>query len=505
MQNKNNWLEAKREREKIEAAGKAALGVDVPKFYGQDLEMAILGACMLDHDALKIVISLLPDYKFAEPQNERVYQAMKRLTNKGLRIDMITVFSELQNENEHPDFLQKGGNAVWYIVELTNRVTSAANIEYHCQILLDIDLKRNLNAAAFEVIQAAKDPNLAAFDLLDLAKSRINEAEQRRDKVLGKDFDLDAFIELSLNGLAQKGYDVSRYLGQAAAQKMGLLDQNEMTVLAGRPGSGKTSIALQIAVEAALDGEYSVFVTYEMTTEQVYMRAICQMAEVVHEDWKIGRLNEAEKARILAATKRLKAAPLKIVDMCGQDVNALSYKLLEMHREREIKVLTIDYLGMIPKAQGEYFGSKNYEIEYNSAKVRDLTKKLKCTTILLVQMSRAADKDGNRLPQMSDLRDSGAIEQDAARVAFVHRHEYFGILEYEKTEATEEGESTAGKALLIVRKNRYGNVGIAKLAFQGLYTKFAPAETFDFSQIQPVPTFAPRVPKEANFDDDVPF
>jgi replicative DNA helicase len=505
MQTKNNWLEAKREREKIEAAGKAALGVDVPKFYGQDLEMAILGACMLDHDALKIVISLLPDYKFAEPQNERVYQAMKRLTNKGLRIDMITVFSELQSENEHPDFLQKGGNAVWYIVELTNRVTSAANIEYHCQILLDIDLKRNLNAAAFEVIQAAKDPNLAAFDVLDLAKSRINEAEQRRDKVLGKDFDLKAYVLDNLDGFKEQGFDVSSFLGKQAAEKLDLLGENEVTVIAGRPGSGKTSFGLQVAVEAALAGRNTVFVSYEMTAQRVYARAICQMAEVPFTDWKKGRLSQEQKARILAATERLMAAPFKVLDLSGQDVNAMAYKLLELHRERPIEMLAIDYLGIVADPPNKNFFNETERNTYNSGRVRLLTKKLLCPTLLLVQMSRASDKDGYRLPQMSDLRDSGAIEQDAHRVVFIHRHEYFGILEYDKTEATEEGESTAGKALLIVRKNRDSEVGIAKIAFQGLYTKFAPAETFDFSQIKPAPTFAPRVQKEPNFDDDVPF
>jgi replicative DNA helicase len=501
---KNNWLEAKREREKIEAAGKVALSIHAPQLNGLNLEEVVLGECLVDPQVAKDALELLNPNCFQDEANKAIFKAFQALRAKSQGIDPMTVSLTLNGQDLDPKLFGQHG-AAYYLIELCNRIGSTANAEYHCQMLLEIELKRNLNAAAFEVIQAAKDPNLAAFDVLDLAKSRINEAEQRRDKVLGKDFDLKAYVLDNLDGFKEQGFDVSSFLGKQAAEKLDLLGENEVTVIAGRPGSGKTSFGLQVAVEAALAGRNTVFVSYEMTAQRVYARAICQMAEVPFTDWKKGRLSQEQKARILAATERLMAAPFKVLDLSGQDVNAMAYKLLELHRERPIEMLAIDYLGIVADPPNKNFFNETERNTYNSGRVRLLTKKLLCPTLLLVQMSRASDKDGYRLPQMSDLRDSGAIEQDAHRVVFIHRHEYFGILEYDKTEATEDGESTAGKALLIVRKNRDSEVGIAKIAFQGLYTKFAPAETFDFSQIQAMPTFAPRVPKEANFDDNVPF
>lgn len=491
MKQETNWREAQRQKQLIETAGKAALRIETPRFDSQGLEQAILGAALVDPDIPNIIFQLISDDCFQDEANLLVWQAITAIKNKAGRIDLITVSQIL---TAHGTLEKIGGP--YYLVELTNRVCSAANTEYHCQVLLDIALRRNLNRAAFEIIKEAKDGMIDPHQLLQSAKGKINDAETKREKSLAADFDLEAFVEGSLGGLKETGLDVAKILGESVRAKFGLLGQNQLTVVAARPGGGKTAFGVQAALEAAQSGLNTVFLSYEMTAQDVYMRAICIIAEVQDEDWRLGRLNESEKARIKAATARVKALPFKIVDFCGQDVNALVYKVKEMHRSSPINFLAIDYLGMIPRAQGEFFGSTNDQIAYNSAKIRDLTKHLNCQTLLLVQMNRASDKEKNRLPVLSDLRDSGAIEQDAHRVVFIHRHEYFGIPEFEQTECTEEGESTAGKALLVVRKNRGGRIGIAKTAFIGKYTKFAPVESFDFDSVQAA---APQAEKASVF------
>ena len=432
-----------------------------------DAERVVLGALMIDKDAFTVVSDVLHPETFYEPRNQKVYKAIQTLSMDEKPVDIITVTDELAKEGTLEDV---GGPA--YILELSSKVASSANIVYHSRILVQKYMARQLISFASKIETMAFDESQDIDELMQDAESSLFELSQKN---LKQDY-------TSLEPVVK---DAIEKLKQAATNEGGLtgiptgyikLDDitsgwqpSDLVIIAGRPAMGKTSFALSLAKNIVMDYQIpAAFFSLEMSNVQLADRLISNVCEISGKKIMNGQLDDEEWKRIDKNVRKMQIAPLYIDDTPGMSIFELRTKARRLVREKSVKILMIDYLQLM-NANGARFGSRQEEVSTISRSLKGLAKELNIPVLALSQLNRSVEnRDGNegKRPQLSDLRESGAIEQDADMVLFVHRPEYYHIYQ------DDHGNDLRGKAQIIIAKHRKGATGDVLLNFRGEFTRF---------------------------------
>jgi replicative DNA helicase len=437
-----------------------------------DLEEAVLGAMMLEKDALTNVIDILQPKSFYKESNGKIFSAIQRLFNNSEPVDILTVTNDLKKNGD----LDIVGGA-YYVTSLTNRVASAANAEFHARIISQKYIQRELIRISTETIKNAYEDTTDVFDLLDAAESSLYAVVETN---IRKNYDKMS----SLIGQAIKQIEVARN------QKTGVtgvesgfteLDRitsgwqkSDLIIIAARPAMGKTAFVLSLGRNAAVDfGKPIAVFSLEMSSIQLVSRLIASESELSAEKLRKGQLEDHEFEQLNAKIGKLAEAPIFIDDTPALSIFELRAKARRLHQQHGIQMLVVDYLQLMT-AGGDNRGNREQEISSISRSLKSIAKELNIPVIALSQLSRAVEtRGGDKKPQLSDLRESGAIEQDADMVLFIHRPEYYGL------EADEAGNSTQGKAEIIIAKHRNGKVGSVGLKFIDRLAKFTDMDNYE--------------------------
>ena len=435
----------------------------------RELEEAVLGALMLEKDAYSIVSEILKPECFYEKAHEKIYAAIVDLALSQRRVDMITVTEQLKKRGELEDV---GGP--FYISQLTSKVASSAHIEYHARIIAQKYLARELISFTAMIQGKAFDETLDVEDLMQEAEGKLFEISQRnvkKDVTQINPVIKDAMEMLQKAALQKEGLSGLR-TGFEGLDKMTSGWQNsDLIIIAARPAMGKTAFVLSMAKNMAVNFNTPVALfSLEMSNVQLVNRLIVNVCEIPGEKIKSGRLESYEWEQLDFKIKELYDAPIFVDDTPSLSVFELRTKARRLVREHGIKIIIIDYLQLM-NASGMSFGSREQEVSTISRSLKQLAKELNIPIIALSQLnrnveSRGDDKNGKR-PQLSDLRESGSIEQDADIACFIHRPEY-----YTKSGVDAEGKDIRGKAEFIIAKHRSGSVGDVPMRFVGKYARF---------------------------------
>lgn len=437
-----------------------------------DLEEAVLGALMLEKNALSEVIDILKPESFYKESHQKIFEAIYNLFQKTSPIDLLTVTAELRQMGA----LEIVGGA-YYITQLTDRVVSAANIEYHARIISQKYIQRELIKVSTEIINASYDETSDIFDLLDHAEKSLFDIAQnnlRRDSRKMDDIMREAISSLEM--LRDRADGLTGIpSGLTALDRMTSGWQpSDLVIIAARPAMGKTAFVLSVARNAAVDHDRPVAVfSLEMSSVQLVNRLIAGETEIEQEKLKKGTLADHEWQQLHSRIGRLTEAPLIIDDTPALNVFEFRAKCRRLKAQHDIQMVIVDYLQLMQgKADGKGGGNREQEIGSISRALKSVAKELNIPVLALSQLSRAVEsRPGNsKRPMLSDLRESGSIEQDADMVLFLYRPEYYGLTE------DEEGRSTAGVGEVIIAKHRNGETGIVPLRFIGKYVKFVDLE-----------------------------
>lgn len=467
------------------------------------LEEAVLGALMLDREALPVVMEILRPDSFYLESHQHIYRAIIRLFERSNPVDMLTVTEELRKSGD----LDKIGDA-YYLVELTNKVASAANIEYHARILAQKHIQRELIRVSTRTIKDAYEDTTDVFNLLDDAEKGLFSITQNN---LSRSY--ESMGTLSAKVLKQIESLVGKQDGLTGVPT-GFTDLDRLTsgwqpsdliIIAARPGMGKTSFVLAVTLNAAKDfGKPVALFSLEMASTQLVQRLISMEAEIPGSKMRSGKLEDFEWQALQTTVERLSTVPVFIDDTPGINVFELRAKCRRLKQQHDIQLIIIDYLQLMTGA-GEGKGNVNREQEIAgiSRALKSLAKELSVPVIALSQLSRAVEvRGGSKRPQLSDLRESGSIEQDADIVSFIYRPEYYQILE------DENGQSLKGIAEVIIAKHRHGALETVRLKFTDTFARFENLDDPNFSGLQD-PLTGPFMPTgitlKSRMDEDVPF
>src|SRR5258708_131700 len=429
-----------------------------------DLEEAVLGALMLEKNALTAVVEFLWDDDFECEEEKEIYKANIGLFKSSDPVDMRTVVAQLRKNGK----LEIVGGA-YYIAELTSKVSSAANIEYHARIIIEMAIKRELIQIASQVHHEAYEDTTDVFELLDKTEQsifRISDANLRKNYDNMKSLMYRAIQELQekknhKDGLTGVPTGFSRLDRITSGWQ-----KSDLVIIASRPGMGKTAFIVSAMRNAAVDFNFPVAIfSLEMASIQLVNRLISAEAELDSEKIKKGNLAEFEWQQLVHKTNRLSSAPIFIDDTPALSILELRAKCRRLKAEHNIQLIVIDYLQLIKRELG---GNRQKDNSSISSTFKGVAKEFDLPFIALSQLSRGVEtRGGDKRPQLSDLRESGSIEQDADIVMFLYRPEYYKITEYE------DGTPSQGVAEVIIAKHRNGSLDSVRLKFIGKFTKFA--------------------------------
>lgn len=435
----------------------------------KEVEEAVLGALMLEKDAYTTVCDLLKPESFYLPTHQKIYFAIQQLGAAQEPIDMLTVSERLRANG---DLEEVGGPA--YISGLTSKVASGAHIEFHARIVAQKYLARELISFASNIEGKAYDASNDVDDLLQEAEGKLFEISQRNvkkdvtqiDPVIKQaieQIEAAANRDSGLSGLETQFYELDQLT--SGWQK------SDLIIIAARPAMGKTAFVLSMAKNMAVNLNTPVAIfSLEMSNLQLVNRLISNVCELEGEKIKSGRLQDSDWDKLMAGVKNLYSAPLFIDDTPSLSIFELRTKARRLVREHQVKIIIIDYLQLM-NASGMKFGSREQEVSMISRSLKQLAKELNIPIIALSQLNRSVENRGtdnqSKRPQLSDLRESGAIEQDADIVCFIHRPEY-----YLHSGEDSEGNDIRGLALFIVAKHRSGKVDDVKMRFVSRFARF---------------------------------
>ena len=419
-----------------------------------DLEEAVLGALMLEKDAYTVVCDILKPESFYDPANQKIYAAIQTLGAAQQSIDMLTVTERLRLNGD----LEGAGGAL-RISELTSKVASGAHVEFHARIVAQKYLARELIRFASQIEAQAFDESYDVDDLLQEAEGKLFEISQRNVK---KDVtQIDPVINSAIEQIQI-----------AANRASGLSGLESGYHELDKPAMGKTAFVLSMAKNMAVNYNIPVAIfSLEMSNLQLVNRLIQNTCEIEGEKIKSGQLSQMEWDQLMSRVKNLYSAPLYIDDTASLSIFELRTKARRLVREHNVSFIIIDYLQLM-NASGMKFGSREQEVSMISRSLKQLAKELNIPIVALSQLNRSVEsrgadsKDGKR-PQLSDLRESGAIEQDADIVCFIHRPEY-----YLRSGVDGAGNDIRGLAEFIVAKHRSGRVDDVKMRFKSKYARF---------------------------------
>lgn len=437
-----------------------------------DLEEAVIGACMLEKDTFAQVLEIIQSADcFYVDAHQKIYAAMRRLFDKGTPVDLLTITDELRATNE----LEIIGGA-YYLTKLTMSVLTSAHVEAHSRIVMEKFIQRELIRISGSIISDAYEDSSDVFDLLDKAESGLYEIT---DKHLRKNFRSLKDVMVRTVGEIEESMKKTDDLtgvpsGFAALDRItGGWQRSDLIILAARPSVGKTALCLNIAMNAAMNAgkEFPVAVfSLEMGAGQIVKRMLSAVTEVSMESITRGKMNDSEFAQMTQRMERLSKAKIFIDDQAALNIFELRAKARRLKQKHCIELIVIDYLQLM-QGSVEKSGNREQEISKISRDLKALAKELDIPIIALSQLNRAVEtRKESKMPQLSDLRESGALEQDADLVMFLYRPEYYGI----NNDAM--GETVEGETHISIAKHRNGSTGVEKLRFIKEYQKFVDFE-----------------------------
>ena len=441
-----------------------------------DLEEAVLGAMLIDKKGVDEVIDILQPEAFYKTAHQYIFEAILMLFESTDPIDLLTVSSALR-KSERLEAV--GGD--FYLVQLTQKIASSAHIEFHARIILQKYIQRSLIKISSEIIEKSYKDSTDVLELLDEAESKLYDVTQgniKKSATSAQNLVIEAKKRIediaSREGLSgvSSGFDELDKLTSG-------WQPSDLIIIAARPGMGKTALTLSIARNIAVGRQIPVaFFSLEMSSVQLITRLISAETGLSSEKLRTGKLAQHEWQQLNVKVSDLEKAPLYIDDSPSLSIFELRAKARRLSRLHGIKLIVIDYLQLMTAASNNKSGNREQEISTISRNLKALAKELDTPVIALSQLSRAVEtRGGTKRPQLSDLRESGAIEQDADIVSFIYRPEYYGIDEWDD----EERSPSDGQAEFIVAKHRNGGLDNIRLKFIAHLGKFENIADFDLS------------------------
>lgn len=458
-----------------------------------DLEEVVLGAILLQKDAITSVIDILRPEIFYKDAHATIYEAALKLFSRSEPIDLKTISNQLKKDGK----LEFAGGA-FYLVSLTQKVTSSENIVHHSRILYERMIRRELIRICQNGVKQGYDDTIDGFDLLGTIEQSLLDISGGN---MGKQFsDSRKLLREALNSLEERCKNKTNIIGipsgiNAIDKVTSGWQDSDLIIIAARPGVGKTAMVLTALRNASVDhGKPVAMFSLEMSESQLTDRLISSEAEIDSDKIKKGNLADYEWESLIHKTAKLHEAPFFIDDTPGLSILELRAKARRLKMKHDIKLIIVDYIQLMTGEKG----NRDQEISSISRGLKLVAKELNVPVIALSQLSRAVEtRGGNKIPQLSDLRESGSIEQDADMVCFLYRPEYYDITELE------DGSSSKNYAEFIVAKFRNGSLGAIPIKFIGKYTKFTDLEYSHFEKTGlPEPKF---IMPNSSADWDLPY
>ncbi len=429
-----------------------------------DLEEAVLGSMLIDIRAVSHVVDILTPETFYVEAHQHIYRTMQILFGESQPIDLLTVSAALRKSGL---LAQVGGDA--YLIRLSQKVSSSAHSEYHARIIAEKHIQRELIRIGGEIVDLAFDETSDVLQVLDSSESKLFEVTNGNIK---KNYEsAESLVKQAVKRIEEIGKQEGL---SGIASGFTAIDQitsgwqpSDLVVIAARPGMGKTAFVLSMARNVAVSYKIPVAVfSLEMSSVQLITRLIANETGINSETLRKGKLSTQEWDRLLSQVSALEKAPLYIDDTPSLKVFDLRAKCRRLASEKGVKLIVIDYLQLMTSGDGKN-GNREQEISTISRSLKSLAKELQVPVIALSQLSREVEKRPGKRPMLSDLRESGAIEQDADIVSFIYRPEYY------KIETWEDNTPSAGQAEFIIAKHRNGSLDDVRLAFDGPLAKFS--------------------------------
>ncbi len=469
-------MEKKQAKEGFKTNTPAVISLQQGKIPPQALELeeAVLGAMLIDKKGVDEVIDLIQPEAFYKTAHQTIFEAIFQLFQDSQPIDLLTVSSELRKKGKLESI---GGE--FYLVQLSQRVASSAHIEFHARIILQKFIQRSLIKISNEIIESAYRESTDVFDLLDEAESKLYDVTQGNIKKSS-----ESAQNLVLEA-KKKIEEISKREGLSGIstgfEKLDKLTSgwqpSDLIIIAARPGMGKTALTLSMARNIAVMKQIPVaFFSLEMSSIQLITRLISAETGLSSEKLRTGKLADHEWQQLNVKVTDLEKAPLFIDDTPSLSIFDLRAKARRLSSQHQIKLIIVDYLQLMTAGTSSKTGNREQEISTISRNLKALAKELDIPVIALSQLSRAVEtRGGTKRPMLSDLRESGAIEQDADIVSFIYRPEYYNIDEWDD----EERSPSQGQAEFIVAKHRNGGLDNIRLKFIGHLGKFEDLDSFD--------------------------
>ena len=439
-----------------------------------ELEEAVLGAMLIDKKGVDEVIDILQPDAFYKTAHQKIFEAIFQLFQDSQPVDLLTVSSELRKKGK----LETVGGE-FYLVQLSQRVASSAHIEFHARIILQKFIQRSLIKISNEIIESSYKESTDVFDLLDEAESKLYDITQGNIKKSSESAQ-SLVIEAK-----KRIEEISKRDGLSGVstgfEKLDKLTSgwqpSDLIIIAARPGMGKTALTLSMARNIAVTKQIPVaFFSLEMSSVQLITRLISAETGLSSEKLRTGKLADHEWQQLNVKVTDLEKAPLFIDDTPSLSIFDLRAKSRRLSSQHGIKLIVVDYLQLMTAGTSTKSGNREQEISTISRNLKALAKELNIPVIALSQLSRAVEtRGGTKRPMLSDLRESGAIEQDADIVSFIYRPEYYNIDEWDD----DERSPSEGQAELIVAKHRNGGLDNIRLKFIGHLGKFEDLDSFD--------------------------
>ncbi|MFM1914928.1 MAG: replicative helicase [Bacteroidota bacterium] len=431
-----------------------------------DIEQVVLGAMMLEKNAVNDTIDILNQNSFYDPKHQFIYKAIHELFASTNPIDLVTVTSRLQKNGE----LEAAGGAA-YVAGLTNRVASSAHIQHHARIISEKFIKRELIRVSSDIIRDSYDETRDVFDLLNAAETDLFQiAENNMSKQVSS---MQSVVREAIQEIEKAAQNTDGVSGvptgfHALDKITSGWQRSDMIVLAARPGMGKTAFVLSMARNTAVDYNMGVAVfSLEMSSVQLVKRLIASESRLSAEKLRKGDLKEHEFQQLHSRITKLATAPIFIDDTPGISIFDFRAKCRRLKAQHNIDMIIIDYLQLMSAKDGKGGGNREQEISTISRSIKEIAKELNVPIIALSQLSRSVEtRGGDKKPMLSDLRESGAIEQDADIVSFIYRPEYYNITQ------DDDGNSLHGIGEIIIAKHRNGALDSVQLRFVPEYARF---------------------------------
>ncbi len=438
-----------------------------------DMEEAVLGAVMLEKEAVITILDILKPESFYREAHQKIFKAISDLASREFPVDLYTVTEELRSHNE----LDSVGGPV-YLTQLTAKIVSAANVDYHARIVAQKYIQRELIRVSTEIQTRSFDDTYDVTELLDYSENalfQIAEGNIKREVA-----PINVVIKEAIREIEEAGKREDALVGTPSGfTKLDRLTSGwqkaELIIIAARPSMGKTAFALSMARNMAIDhGKHVAIFSCEMSSIQLVNRLIISETDLPGDKIKNGRLSEDEWKQLDTRIKKLVQAPIFIDDTPAISIFELRAKCRRLMAQHKLDIVIVDYLQLMSGPENS--GSREQEVSTISRSLKSIAKELNVPILALSQLNRSVEmRGGTKRPLLSDLRESGAIEQDADMVVFIHRQDKFGIPTFE------DGSSTKGIAEIILAKNRNGPVDDVRLRFREEKAQFVDIDDFDMA------------------------